>query len=69
MGKVHFHCIYVYNANGNDVTAKYKSTKHSHNIADPSIIMNVLTNEIKKVTGRTVKGFMLIGKEPVKTTV
>lgn len=65
MNKVHFHCVYIYEENGVDKTAEYESPKHSHNIADPNVISNILIQEINKEIGRTVKGLMAIGKYPV----
>lgn len=64
-GKVHLHCVYIYNDSGKEITDRYKSPKHSHNIVNPIIIMNTLKDEIKKETGRTVKDFLFFGKEPV----
>ncbi|WP_274307181.1 hypothetical protein [Solibacillus daqui] len=65
MGKDHFHCVYYYHENGEDKASEYESPKHSHNIVDPNIIANILTNEIKKQVGHDVKGFIMVGKVPV----
>ena len=65
MGKVHFHCVYMYEENSVEKTAEYESPKQSHNIADPNVIAGILVNEIKKERGHTVKALMAIGKYPV----
>lgn len=65
MDKVHLYCIYIHSENGRDVTANYKSTKHSHNIANPIVIANILVSEIQKEVGHIVKDFVIVGKEPV----
>lgn len=61
--KVQLRCIYIYEQEGQDLTARYKSPRHSHNLNNPNVIANILSNEIKKETGRTVKDFIMVAKD------
>ncbi|WGT38102.1 hypothetical protein QH639_20100 [Lysinibacillus sp. 1 U-2021] len=64
--KVHFKCGYTYMKKGKEKSATYISPKVSQNFTNPNVIASKLANEIFVNTGRTVKTFMFVGKEPVK---
>lgn len=66
--KVHLKCGYTYMKKGQEKSATYISPKISQNLnyTNPNIIASKLANEILVGTGRTVKTFTFVGKEPVK---
>ncbi len=63
--KVHLKCGYTYLRKGVVKSATYISPKVSQNFTNPNIIASKLANEIFNATGRTVKEFLFVGKEPV----
>lgn len=67
VNEVHYHCIYMYDCDGKVESDTYQSDKHSYNTTNPFDIMRVLRAEIKEVTGRTVKDFIMVGKTPIGT--
>jgi len=64
--KVHLKCGYTYLRKGVKKSATYISPKVSQNFTNPNVIASKLANEILNATGRTVKDFLFVGKEPVK---
>lgn len=64
--KVHLKCGYTYLRKGVEKSATYISPKVSQNFTNPNVIASKLANEILNATGRTVKKFLFVGKEPIK---
>lgn len=64
--KVHFHCVYIYDVKGKNKVARYQSPNESENLTNPNRIADILAKEIKKETGRTIREFLVVGKDPVK---
>lgn len=64
--KVHMKCGYTYLRKGVEKSAMYISPKVSQNFTNPNLIASKLAIEILVSTGRKVKSFTFVGKEPVK---
>lgn len=64
--KVHLKCGYTYLKKGKEKSAVYISPKVSQNFTNPHVIASKLANGILIETGRTVKSFTFVGKEPVR---
>lgn len=64
--KVYLKCGYIYMKKGKQKSATYISSKESANLTNPNRIASQLANEILEETGRTVKSFIYIGKQPLK---
>jgi len=66
---VHLKCGYIYTENSEEKSATYISSKSSQNLnyVNPNVIASRLANEILVETGRVVKSFLYVGKEPVKS--
>lgn len=66
--KIHLKCGYTYLKKGKEISATYISPKINNNLdyTNPNVIANELVNEILVETGRAIKSFTFVGKEPIK---